>query len=164
VISGIDTTEAVVVAGQRAEQGQRVFSVAYDNRAGCEQAPASCLGVPFYNWGPSYAELVQRVQSGEWEQSWDFIQPNFAEDSIVGFEFGEGLTADAAAQLEDFIGRMQAYAEDPMNADTVFLWQGPLYLQDGTTLLADEGEAVDLLEIWYLPQLLQGMEGASNSE
>jgi simple sugar transport system substrate-binding protein len=40
------------------------------------------------------------------------------------------------------------------------LWKGPLNLQDGTVYLADGVEATES-EIWYLPQLLQGMEGLS---
>jgi simple sugar transport system substrate-binding protein len=43
------------------------------------------------------------------------------------------------------------------------LWKGPLNLQDGTEYLADGVEATDL-QIWYVPQLLEGMEGLSVSE
>ena len=44
--------------------------------------------------------------------------------------------------------------------DSIYLWQGPLNLQDGTELAA-EGDAVPLLDIWFVPQLLEGMIGAS---
>lgn len=161
VLSGIDTTQAVVVAGQRFAADERVFSVAYDNVAGCDEAPAACLGVPYFNWGPSYASLIESVMAGEWTQDWVYVDPNWSEDSAVGFLFGEGLSEEAAANLEAFIAEMQAYAEDEANAGSIFLWEGPLALQDGTELAA-EGEKVDLLEIWYLPLLLEGMEGASN--
>jgi len=43
------------------------------------------------------------------------------------------------------------------------LWTGPINLQDGTPLLADGVVASDL-EVWYLPQLLEGMEGQSVSQ
>lgn len=161
VLSGIDTTQAVVVAGQRFAADERVFSVAYDNVAGCDEAPAACLGVPYFNWGPSYVSLIETVKAGEWTQDWVFVEPNWSEDSAVGFLFGEGLSEEAAASLEAFLAEMQAYAADEANADSIFLWEGPLALQDGTELAA-EGEKVDLLEIWYLPLLLDGMEGASN--
>jgi simple sugar transport system substrate-binding protein len=163
VISGIDTTEAVVVAGQRSSEGERVFSVAYDNIAGCDQAPESCLGVPYFNWGPSYAAIVQSVIDGTWEASWDWVAPDWedAAASGVGFLFGEGLSEDAAASLTAFYGEMVEFAADEANADAFFLWEGPLNLQDGTELAA-EGEFVDTLEVWYLPQLLEGMGGASS--
>ena len=40
------------------------------------------------------------------------------------------------------------------------LWTGPINLQDGTQYLASGVAATDE-QIWYLPQLLEGMEGAS---
>ena len=52
VISGIDTTEAIVVAGQRAAQGQQVWAVPYDFEGACAEAPDICLGVPYFSWGP----------------------------------------------------------------------------------------------------------------
>ena len=40
------------------------------------------------------------------------------------------------------------------------VWVGPINLQDGTAHLAD-GEAATDEQIWYLEQLLEGMEGPS---
>jgi simple sugar transport system substrate-binding protein len=159
VISGIDTTQAVVVAGQRFAADERVFAVAYDSVVGCEEAPAACLGVPYYNWGPAYVDLVNSIKDGSYTPSWVFVDPSFEDNSIVGFLPGEGLSEEATTNLDAFIAEMEAYAE--ANDGTVFLWDGPLNLQDGTALVA-EGESADLLEIWYLPQLLEGMNGASS--
>jgi simple sugar transport system substrate-binding protein len=43
------------------------------------------------------------------------------------------------------------------------LWKGPLVLQDGTAYLAG-GEVATDQKVWYLPQLLQGMQGQSVSK
>jgi simple sugar transport system substrate-binding protein len=40
------------------------------------------------------------------------------------------------------------------------LWTGPINLQDGTAYLAN-GEVATDQQVWYLPQLLEGMEGQS---
>ena len=40
------------------------------------------------------------------------------------------------------------------------LWVGPMNLQDGTPYLKDAEKATGQ-QIWYLPQLLEGMEGQS---
>jgi len=72
VMSGIDTTEAIDVAGQRAAQGDAVWAIPYDFLGACDQAPDICLGVPFFNWGPSYLETALAVQAGTWQQSWDW--------------------------------------------------------------------------------------------
>ena len=93
VISGIDTTEAIVVAGQRAAQGQQVWAVPYDFEGACAEAPDICLGVPYFNWGPIYLETVQQVMEGTWEPSWIWIGPdwddiNNRDTSAVGYAFG----------------------------------------------------------------------------
>ena len=70
---------------------------------------------------------------------------------MVGFEKGAALSAEAAASLDDFIAEL---------AGGLNLWTGPINLQDGTDYLKD-GEVATDLQIWYLPQLLEGMEGQS---
>ncbi|MDZ4764041.1 MAG: BMP family ABC transporter substrate-binding protein [Chloroflexota bacterium] len=165
VISGIDTTEVIVVAGQRGGQGEAVFAVPYDYVGACEEAPTVCLGVPYFNWGPDYLRLVQAVADGTWEQSWEWQAPdwtdlNNVDTSPIGFISGEAL-GDNAEALDAFIAELAAYATNPMTPNSFALWQGPLSLQDGTEL-APEGQPVDPLDVWYLPQLLSGMIGASS--
>src|SRR5690606_28116822 len=105
---------------------------------------------------------VNAIVAGEWEQSWDWIAPTWddMEKSITGFQVREGLSEENRALLDEFIAQVVAYAEDPADEGSIFLWEGPLSLQDGT-VLAEEGEKVALEDIWYLSQLLEGMTGAS---
>ncbi|QPC83961.1 BMP family ABC transporter substrate-binding protein [Phototrophicus methaneseepsis] len=163
VISGIDPQDALIVAGQRREQGDNVYAIPYDYVGACETAPDACLGIPYFNWGPSYLEFVQEVMAGEFEPTWEWLGPdwadiNAADTSAVGWENGPALSEEAAASLESFIAEIAAFeAEDN---EAFFLWEGPLNYQDGT-VLAEEGEFVDPLAIWYLPQLLEGITGDS---
>ncbi|HEY1410127.1 MAG TPA: BMP family ABC transporter substrate-binding protein, partial [Promineifilum sp.] len=157
VMSGIDTTEAIDIAGQRGAQGEAVRAVPYDYLAACDVAPDVCLGVPFFNWGPSYLATAQAVANGTWEQSWDWLPAdwsNLSDTSLtnVGWVNGPALSEEAAASLDEFIAGM---ASGEIN-----VWAGPINLQDGTAYIADGAVATDD-EIWYLPQLLEGMEGAS---
>jgi simple sugar transport system substrate-binding protein len=165
VVSGIDTVEMVTAAQQRFEAGDRVFSMPYNSPTGCSLGADSCLGVPYYNWGVEYLSIAQSVIDGTWEQDWEWIAPDWADinsptTSITGFEVGPGFPADQVDNLNAFIAEVVAYATDPANEGTMFLWQGPLNLQDGT-VLAEDGVAVPEQDIWYLPQLLEGMVGAS---
>jgi len=175
IISGIDTTESIVVAGQRASEGERVFAIPYGNAGGCAEAPEACLGVAYYNWGPAYLDVAEAVAAGEWEQSWDWIEPVWDEiseegyytgedTSIIGYIHGEGLPEGIQEQLDVFAEEMVAFEEadedNSMDEESIYLWQGPLSLQDGTELAAD-GEEMQLLDIWQLDQLLDGMTGAS---
>ena len=88
--------------------------------------------------------------------SWSWLAPDWADinnpdSSIVGFKKGEGLSADASAKLDEFITALSGGLN---------LWKGPLNFQDGSAFLKDAENATDQ-QIWYLPQLLEGMEGQS---
>ncbi|MBN1287895.1 MAG: BMP family ABC transporter substrate-binding protein [Anaerolineae bacterium] len=164
VISGIDTTEAIVEAGRRATEGEKVWAIPYDYEGACEEAPDVCLGVPYFNWGPAYVKTVSAVMDGTWVPAWDWNPPdwediNNRDTTAVGFVMGSGLTEEQEATLWEVVDMMAASAEEGHFA----LWQGPLNLQDGTEYLA-EGEWATPEQVWYLPQLLEGMEGASSSQ
>ncbi|NDJ59749.1 MAG: BMP family ABC transporter substrate-binding protein [Chloroflexi bacterium] len=166
VISGIDTTEAITVAGERAAQGEAVFAVPYDFVAACDVAPEVCLGVPYFHWGPEYARIAEAVRAGTWEPSWDWVGPDWSdinnpETSVVGYLPGDGMREENRALLDDFIADLAAYATNPFVPPSFALWRGPLRLQDGT-FLAPSNQIVERLDVWYLPQLLQGMIGDSN--
>jgi simple sugar transport system substrate-binding protein len=157
VMSGIDTPEGINVAGQRAAADEQVWSVPYDYEGACEDAPFICLGVPYFNWGPAYLATAQAVVDGSWVQSWDWNPPNWDDltdnsSTAVGWVNGEGLTPELQANLDDFISKLAS--------GEVNVWTGPINLQDGSTYIADGAVATDE-EIWYLPQLLEGMEGPS---
>ncbi|MBK9233352.1 MAG: BMP family ABC transporter substrate-binding protein [Anaerolineae bacterium] len=157
VLSGIDTTEALVEGGKMAQAGKKVWTIPYDYEDACKEAEAICLGVPYFNWGPSYLKAVQMAADGKWAQYWDWNAPdwaniNNADTSAVGFIKGQALSADAAANVDKFIKGL---------ADgSIALFKGPLNFQDGSAFLKD-GEAATDLQVWYLSQLLQGMEGPS---
>lgn len=157
VLSGIDTTEGIDVTGQRAAQGEQVWAVPYDFEGACDQAPEICLGVPYFNWGPVYLDTATQVQSGTWEQSWEWLPPYWPDltdndQTHVGWIHGPGLTDEWRADLESFI--------DGMASGDINPWTGPIFLQDGTEYIP-AGEVATDQQVWYLPQLLQGMEGPS---
>ncbi len=160
VVSGIDTTEALVRAGQRADAGEAVWAIPYDFKGACDQAPNVCLGVPYFNWGPAYADVVGSVAGDSFSAGFAWNGPDWADindpdTSAVGFENGPALSSDNAATLDQFIAGL---ADGSIN-----LYTGPLNWQDGSTFLAD-GETATDLQIWYQTQLLEGMEGASSAD
>jgi simple sugar transport system substrate-binding protein len=160
VISGIDTTEGLVVAGQRAAAGESVWAIPYDFEGACGEAPEVCLGVPYFNWGPAYLDVAQSVIDGTYAADWQWLGPdwddiNNPETTAIGWIDGDGLSEDAAADLATFI---EGLADGSIN-----LYVGPLDYQDGSAFLAD-GEAATDFQIWYTEQLLEGMIGASSAE
>ncbi len=159
VISGIDTTEAIVRGGQRAAAGEAVWAIPYDFEGACAEAEEICLGVPYFNWGPSYLEVAQSVIDGSYTAEWQWLGPDWSDinnhdTSAIGWVTGDALSADNAATLDTFIAGL---ADGSIN-----LWSGPLNFQDGSPFLAD-GEVATDQQIWYLSQLLEGIDGASSS-
>lgn len=158
VISGTDTTEGLIVAGQRAAAGEQVWNVAYDYDGACDEAPEVCLGVPYFNWGPSYLQLVADAINDEFEATFDWVEPNWDNlndktDGGVGWVTGPGMSDANSEQLDEFIDRLAK--------GDIELFVGPLNYQDGSTYLAD-GEKVTDHKLWYTKQLLDGIVGASN--
>jgi simple sugar transport system substrate-binding protein len=156
IISGIDTTEGLTEAKKAADAGKEVFAVPYDFIGSCEEGANVCLGVPYFNWGPSYLETITAASEGTFESNFQWNAPDWSDlnnpdTSAVGFVKGDALSPEAAAQLDEFIAAL---------AGGLNLWTGPINLQDGTTYLAD-GEVATDQQVWYLPQLLEGMEGQS---
>jgi simple sugar transport system substrate-binding protein len=156
VISGIDTTEALTEAKRLSDAGQRVWAIPYDYEGACAEAPDICLGVPYFHWGPSYLRYLSMAKEGNWTQAWEWMPPDWSninnpDTTAIGFHTGNGLSADNAALIDDFIAKL---------AGGLNLFTGPLNLQDGTPYLA-AGEVATEQQIWYLPQLLEGMEGQS---
>jgi simple sugar transport system substrate-binding protein len=159
VLSGIDTTEALVEAKKMHDAGQSVWSVAYDYKDNCNVAPDICLGVPYFNWGPAYLATIKTAIDGSWTEGFQWNGPDWSDinnpdTSAVGFTKGAGLSADASSKLDSFIAEL---------AGGLNLWTGPINLQDGTGYLTDGQVATDQ-QVWYLPQLLEGMQGQSVSQ
>ncbi|HEB51305.1 MAG TPA: BMP family ABC transporter substrate-binding protein [Desulfobulbus sp.] len=155
VISGIDTTEALVVAGQARKQGKQVWAVPYDFRGACAEAPDACLGVPWFNWFPGYRILITEAKAGRWRPQFLWLGPDWKDinnpgTSAIGFIRGSALSPEAGEALTRF---QQGLADGSVN-----LFTGPLEFADSTPFLKAGEKATDS-QIWNLPQLLQGMDG-----
>jgi len=134
------------------------WAIPYDFEDACEVKPEICLGTPYFNWGPAYVRYVEAARDGKFEQDWEWEGPywkeiNSHDKSAVGYRFGAALSEEDEKNLQDYIERLASGKSK--------LFVGPLNLQDGTQYLADAEEATDD-QIWHLPQLLEGMEGASS--
>ncbi len=159
-ISGIDTTEALVVARQKKQEGKEVWAIPYDYKGACSGAEEICLGVPYFNWGPSYLKAVKEILDGKWEQYWRWVGPDWSnindpDTSNIGFLPGKGLPQSAAAALQTFI--------QDLGSEKIQLFKGPLSYQDGTLFLK-AGEVATDQQVWYMKQLLKGMAGQSSAK
>ena len=160
VISGIDTTEALVVAGQKRKEGKNVWAIPYDYKDACNEAPEACLGVPYFNWKPGYIHFVKSAMNGNWKQEWLWLGPdwhdiNNPDTSSVGFTPGPALKPEVKKALAEF--------QKKLGDGSLNLFVGPLYYQDGSVFLSKGEQATDT-KIWYMKQLLKGMIGPSSAK
>jgi simple sugar transport system substrate-binding protein len=160
VVSGIDTTEAVVVAKQKKLEHKAVWAVPYDYIGACQGASEVCLGVPYFNWGPGYVQMIKEAMAAQWKTQWLWLGPewkniNDPDASAVGFMTGAALAAKGKTALDQFIA--------DLGTGKVDLFKGPLNYQDGSLYLKD-GEKASDQKIWYMEQLLQGMSGQSSAK
>jgi len=157
VVSGIDTTEALIVANQRKKEGADVTAIPYDFQGACATAPEACLGVPYFNWVPGYTHYISAAKDGKWNKEWLWLGPDWKNmnnmmTSSIGFLNGKALSAESATALAAFV--------KGLGDGSVNLFSGPLNFQDKTVFLKAGEKATDE-QIWNLPQLLEGMQGAS---
>jgi nucleoside-binding protein len=97
---------------------------------------------------------------GTWKSSWDWDGPNWEnvndlDTSAVGYVFGDALTDAEKETLNAF--------KKGLGDGSINLFVGPLNYQDGTPFLA-EGEVATDEQIWYMPQLIEGIIGASKAD
>ena len=137
IFTGTDTTVPVVTAS---EQG--VWSVGYDSCESCEAAPDLCLTTPCWNWGPTYAAIVEAVRDGTWEPeaTWDAM----ADEIVIVTDLG-------AAAPEGAKEAMDAAAAAIEGGQDIFC--GPLYDNHGE-LQVPEGECMSDIDMicydWYV--------------
>jgi len=160
IISGIDTTESLVVARQKAQEGKKIWAIPYDYKGACSGAGEVCLGVPYFNWGPAYVNFVKAIMDGKWKQEWLWLGPdwkdiNDPDTSMVGFLPGPALPQSVETSLDSFI--------KDLATGKVQLFKGPLDYQDGTPFLK-AGEVASDQQVWYMKQLLKGMIGQSKAK
>ncbi len=160
IISGIDTPEALIVAGQKRQEGKEVWAIPYDFEGACSGAPFACLGVPYFNWGPGYIHFVKAVMDGNWKQEWLWMGPDWKDlnnkaTSYVGFKPGTAISVDTHGGLLTFI--------DDLSNGKVNLFTGPLNYQDGSTFVK-AGETATDKQVWYMEDLLEGMTGQGKAK
>jgi simple sugar transport system substrate-binding protein len=157
IIDHLDTTEALVRTAQLARSGKKVWAIGYDYKNTCSVAPSTCLGVAYFNWGPGYLAIAKSVINHTFKATFTWASPywpniNSATQSPVGFSIGSALSSANASTLVTF--------EKGLGNGSIVLFKGPLNWQNGTTYLKSGQIATDS-QIWYSPQLLQGIKGAS---
>ncbi len=129
IITGADTPGPVQAAAERGYTG-----IAYDSSNACVGLEANCLGVPYWNWGPLYVDIVKRVREGTWVPE-DYY--GSTADGLVGFYgFMEGqepypkVPETVIPQVREVLAQMQAGQFTRFN-----IFSGPLNDNQGNEVI-----------------------------
>jgi hypothetical protein len=106
----------------------------------CEGAAEVCLGVPYFNWGPSYVRFIRESMAGKWIPQWIWLEPdwkdiNNPDSSNVGFVSGPALSASARQALDAFI--------KDLGSKKIELFKDPSTYQDGSPFLKKDEIATE---------------------
>ncbi|MCB0155225.1 MAG: BMP family ABC transporter substrate-binding protein [Anaerolineae bacterium] len=129
IITGADTPGPVQAAAERDLTG-----IAYDSENACFGLEQNCLTVPYWNWGPVYADIVKGVQDGTW------VPEDFYGDATMGmlglYGFMEGQTPypsvpeSVIPEVREMLGQMQAGTFDRFD-----IFAGPMNDNQGNEVI-----------------------------
>ncbi|NUP10846.1 MAG: BMP family ABC transporter substrate-binding protein [Polyangiaceae bacterium] len=113
IAHGSDNGRVVEAVEKAHDMGDDVWSIGNDNIDACKLGPSSCIGVPYWNWGPLYVRIFDQIHRGTWDPKVpinDNILVNL-DESIVSFGATEDLLSN---DLKISLGELRAdLASDP---------------------------------------------------
>ena len=142
IVTGADTPGPVQAASEAGKWG-----MAYDSANACDNAGDGCIGVPHWNWGPAYAEIIEEVRDGAFKPKgrWPGV-----ESGIVDFKFGPAATDEIKAKVDEL---KQAMIDGKFNpAD------GPINAQSGCVAVKD-GETLTDEQLLSMKWFFEGVKG-----
>ncbi len=106
VFTGADTPAVADVA-----QAKGKWGVTYDWYGSCKVE--RCLTAPYWNWGPVYAAITQKVIDGTYKPGWEYFDSDSGALGLFGLMEGEELTAgmkdlpaDVITMVQDTLAKM----------------------------------------------------------
>lgn len=142
IITGADTPGPVQAASEAGKWG-----MAYDSDNACDNAGDGCIGVPHWNWGPYYAEIIGAVRDGTFKPT--AAWPG-AESGIVNFKYGPAATDEIKSALD---AKKQEIIDGTFNP-----YAGPIKAQSGCVAVAD-GESLSDGELLSINWFVEGVIG-----
>lgn len=129
VITGADTPGPVQVAGER-----DVWGIGYDSRNACTFDEEACLTVPYWNWGPEYARIVQSMIDGSFVGEDIYFDVDSLSLGLLGFSEDQTPQAGVPESIIPAVQELMAQAvAGEFNRFTVFT--GPINDNKGNEIV-----------------------------
>jgi basic membrane protein A len=140
VMTGADTP----APAEAAPPGK--WGITYDYSENC--TIDKCLTTMYWNWGPVYADIVEKSRAGTWVGGWEYFDADTGALGLYGFMEGEtlqpglvDLPAEDLALVRDTLDKM---LKGEFTRFDVFA--GPITDNQGNVVLA-EGETLEQLDL-----------------
>ena len=131
VMTGADTP----APAEAAPEGK--WGITYDYRDNCKLD--TCLTSMYWNWGPVYADIVDRSRNGEYVGGWEYFDADSGAMGLYGFMEGEtpqpgiaDLPEEDVQLIRDTLAAMLAGEFTRFD-----VFKGPIVDNQGNTVLAD---------------------------
>lgn len=146
VFTGADTPAAADVAQEKGKWG-----VTYDWSGSCKVE--RCLTAPYWNWGPIYASIAERVIAGTYVPGWDYFDADTGSLGLYGFMEGEKLTPGVAELPAEVVQEVRDLVAASLvgEFDRFDVFSGPINDNQGN-LIVPEGQALQQADLDQFPE------------
>ncbi|RLC94283.1 MAG: BMP family ABC transporter substrate-binding protein [Chloroflexi bacterium] len=140
VMTGADTPAPAEVA----PDGK--WGITYDYKGNC--TVDACLTSMYWNWGPVYADIVEKSRAGTWVGGWEYFDADSGALGLLGFMEGEtpqpgiaDLPEEDVQLVRDTLAKMLAGEFTRFD-----VFKGPITDNQGNLVLA-EGESLEQIDL-----------------
>lgn len=140
VLNGADTP----AAAQAAPEGK--WGITYNYVGSCSSD--KCLTSGYWNWGPVYADIVERSRAGEYVGGSEYFDADSGAMGLYGYMEGEELQPGVAELPAEDLAKIQEVFEAAMAGefDRFDVFSGPITDNQGNVVLA-EGETLEQIDL-----------------
>jgi len=146
VFTGADTPASADVAQEKGRWG-----VTYDWSGSCKVE--RCLTAPYWNWGPVYASVTERVIDGTYVPGWDYFDADTGGLGLFGFMEGETMPSGVADLPADVLQEVRDLLAASLvgDFDRFDVFTGPINDNQGN-LIVPEGQHLEQADLDQFPE------------
>jgi len=140
VMTGADTP----APAEAAPEGK--WGITYDYSGNCKVD--ACLTSMYWNWGPVYADIVEKSREGTWVGGWEYFDADSGGLGLFGFMEGEepqpgvnDLPEEDLTLIRDTLDKMLKGEFDRFD-----VFSGPITDNQGNVVL-EEGESLEQIDL-----------------
>lgn len=112
IVNRLGTGTSVKYVADLHDQGQDLYSIGINNPNACDSGPTSCLGAPYFNWGPLYTRVLDSIHRHTFDPTKLIDDPILVDPEQSTFHFAinskipglDGLKPDVVLRIGDLVG------------------------------------------------------------